>query len=73
MAQPNAKLERKSIWTRIKETLSELKKVSWPSFKTVIKSTGIVLAVVLFFLIALIGIDGLLGFLYRMLTGFSST
>ena len=28
---------------------SELKKVSWPSFKTVLKNTGIVLLVVLFF------------------------
>ena len=28
---------------------SELKKVSWPDFKTVLKNTGIVLLVVLFF------------------------
>ena len=28
---------------------SELKKVSWPNFKTVLKNTGIVLVVVLFF------------------------
>lgn len=28
---------------------SELKKVSWPNFKTVLKNTGIVLLVVLFF------------------------
>ncbi|MCL1944974.1 MAG: preprotein translocase subunit SecE [Firmicutes bacterium] len=70
MAQQVAKKEKKGFWNRIKETLSELKKVSWPSFKTVVKSTGIVLAVVLFFLIALIGIDSLLGFLYQLLTGF---
>jgi len=70
MAQAVVKKERKSLWTRIRETFSELKKVTWPSFKTVIKSTGIVLAVVLFFLVCLIGIDSLLGWLYRMLTDF---
>ena len=73
MAQQVVKKERKSFWMRIKETLSELKKVSWPSFKTVVKSTGIVLAVVLFFLVTLIGIDALLGFLYRLLTGFAAS
>ena len=32
---------------------SELKKVSWPSFKTVLKNTGIVLLVVLFFAVVI--------------------
>ena len=30
---------------------SELKKVTWPKFPTVVKQTGVVLAVVLFFLV----------------------
>ncbi|MDR3021385.1 MAG: preprotein translocase subunit SecE [Clostridiales bacterium] len=68
MAQQVVKKERKSIWTRIRETIGELKKVSWPSFKTVVKSTGIVIAVVLFFLIVLVGVDSLLGYLYELLT-----
>lgn len=30
---------------------SELKKVTWPTFPTVVKQTGVVLAVVLFFMV----------------------
>ena len=36
---------------------SELKKVTWPSFKTVLKNTGIVLLVVLFFGLIILGSD----------------
>lgn len=36
---------------------SELKKVSWPSFKTVLKNTGIVLLVVLFFAVIIFVAD----------------
>ena len=39
---------------------SELKKVSWPSFKTVAKNTGIVLLVVLFFGVIIFGFDSLI-------------
>ena len=35
---------------RIRGTIDELKKVSWPSFGQVVKQTGIVLAVVVVFL-----------------------
>ncbi len=52
---------------RIKETFGELKKVTWPSFATVIKQTGIVLGVVLVFLVVMIGFDQLLGLLYNVL------
>ncbi|MBQ2723452.1 MAG: preprotein translocase subunit SecE [Clostridia bacterium] len=41
---------------------SELKKVSWPTAKTVAKNTGIVLLVVLFFALLLLGVDT--GFMY---------
>ncbi len=41
---------------------SELKKVSWPTAKTVAKNTGIVLIVVLFFALLLLGVDT--GFMY---------
>ena len=41
------KPKRKSkIATFFKEAFSELKKVSWPSFKTVLKTTLVVLGVV---------------------------
>ena len=47
---------------------SELKKVSWPSFKTVLKNTGIVLLVVLFFAVIIFGVDALLAFLMGLLS-----
>lgn len=46
---------------------SELKKVSWPTFKTVMKNTGIVLLVVLFFGVLLYGFDTLFGWLVSLM------
>ena len=37
----------KRIGARLKDTFSELKKVTWPTFPKIIKQTGIVLVVVL--------------------------
>ena len=37
----------KRMWGKIKEVFSELKKVTWPSFKTVMKQLGCVLVTVL--------------------------
>lgn len=42
---------------------SELKKVSWPNFKTVLKNTAIVLLVVLFFAVIIFGVDALFAYL----------
>lgn len=46
-------------WIKSKVTgmISELKKVTWPKFSKVLKQTGVVLVVVLFFLIIVTGID----------------
>ena len=44
---------------RLKETVSELKKVSWPGFKQVAKQTGIVLAFVLVFAVVIFGFERL--------------
>ena len=43
-----------------KETMSELKKVSWPSFKQALTQTGTVLVVVAVFMFVVLGIDLLL-------------
>ena len=51
----------------IKEIISELKKVSWPTFAKVMAETGIVLVVVLFFLLVILGFDSLLSFLFSLL------
>ena len=61
--------EKRGLGKRIKETVSELKKISWPTFGTVVKKTGVVLAVVIFFAIVLFAFDLLLSVLYQLLVG----
>ena len=60
--------EKRKFGSRIKETASELKKVSWPSAKETAKKTGVVIAVVLFFAVVLFGIDRLFAWLYSLFT-----
>ena len=57
----------KRMWKGIKEIVSELKKVSWPTFAKVMAETGIVLAVVVFFLLIILGFDSLLAWLFTLL------
>ena len=77
-AQPKnkkAKKEKKQskLGRKAKETVFELKKVSWPSFKEVVKKTGVVLAVVLFFGLVLFGFDYVLKFMFKLITSSSYT
>ena len=53
----------KRFFAWVGRSWAELKKVSWPNFHTVVKNTGIVLAVVLFFLLVILGLDLLFGYL----------
>lgn len=61
MAQQNA--QKVGFFRRIGnffvKSWSELKKVSWPNFRTVLKNTCIVLLVVLFFALIVFGADSL--------------
>jgi len=57
----------KRMWKGIKEIVSELKKVSWPTFAKVMAETGIVIAVVVFFLLIILGFDSLLAWLFTLL------
>ncbi len=52
---------------RAKETFSELKKVSWPSFKKACTQTGTVLIVVAVFMLVVLGIDSLLFWIINMI------
>ena len=45
------------IGRKLKETFSELKRVTWPTFPKVLKSTGVVLAVVIVFLVVVTAIN----------------
>ena len=60
-----AKAKKPNLFKRLGaffvKSWSELKKVSWPDFKTVLKNTGIVLLVVLFFALIISVADIILG------------
>ncbi|MBQ8885962.1 MAG: preprotein translocase subunit SecE [Clostridia bacterium] len=53
---------------KIKEVFSELKRVTWPTFPKVVKTTGIVLVVVLAFLVVVTGVDSFLGWLLKLIS-----
>ena len=63
------KNNKKSLIKKTKETASELKKVTWPSFSEVVKKTGIVIAFVVIFGLLIFGVDTLLGWLVSLLVG----
>ena len=56
--------------SRTKETLGELKKVTWPTFSKTMKQTGMVLSLVLVFGVAVLGIDLLISFIINLLSSF---
>ena len=45
------------MWVKLKEIFSELKKVTWPSFSTVVKQLGCVLGIVLVVLAIILAMD----------------
>ena len=62
MANATKNKNKKPNWftragAKIKETFSELKRVTWPKFGTVVKTTGVVLVIVLAFLIIVTAVD----------------
>ena len=67
-----AKAKKPNLFKRLGsffvKSWSELKKVSWPNFKTVLKNTGIVLLVVLFFAVIIFGVDALFTFLVSLMS-----
>ena len=64
----NSKKSKNKKPSKIKAAFSELKKVTWPTFPSVVKKTAVVLTVTLVFLVVIIGIDQLLYLLYNLLT-----
>ncbi len=73
MANATKNKNKKPNWfkrtgAKIKETFSELKRVTWPKFGTVVKTTGVVLVIVLAFLIVVSAVDLGLAELLKMLT-----
>ena len=54
---------------KLKETFSELKRVTWPTFPKVVKGTCVVLVVVVIFLVVVTGINYGLQKLLEVITG----
>lgn len=61
------KKEKKSLKKRASEIISELKKVSKPSFGKVVKNTCVVIAVVAICTLLLLGIEKLFSLVYYLL------
>ena len=57
------------IGRKLKETFSELKRVTWPTFPKVVRGTCVVLVVVLAFLVVVTGINYGLNALLQLVTG----
>ena len=62
MANATKTKNKKPNWFRrvgakIKEVFSELKRVTWPTFPTVLKTTGVVLVIVFVFMVVVTGVD----------------
>ena len=73
MANATQTKNKKPSWFRrvgakFKETFSELKRVTWPKFGTVVKTTGVVLVVVAAFLAVVTGVDAFLGWLLDLIS-----
>lgn len=49
-----------------KKSWSELKKVSWPTFRTVMKNTCIVILIVAFFSVVIYGFDTFVSWLIKL-------
>lgn len=59
--------EKGKLKRKAKETISEIKKVTWPTFGEVCKRTGVVLVVVLIFAVVIFGMDTGLYHLVKLL------
>lgn len=57
---------------KIKETFSELKRVTWPSFGKAVKATGVVIVIVLIFMVLVTGVNFGFSKLLELLTGVGS-
>ena len=72
MAQKTKGENKPNIFVRmgrkLKETFSELKRVTWPTFPKVVKSTCVVLVVVAAFLVVVTGINYGLNALLKLIT-----
>lgn len=60
------RVKKGGLGKKMKESLSEIKKVSWPTFGKTVKQTGMVIGVVAVCTLLLFGVDRLLGWLFTL-------
>lgn len=63
----SAKKERFSFKTYVKETNSELKRVTWPTKSELLKSTGVVLTVCILSTILVWAVDSILSSILKLI------
>ncbi len=61
--------EKRTIGQGARATVSELKKVTWPTFGQTLKQTGVVIGFVLIFVVLLLGLNSLFGWLFNLIVG----
>ena len=66
-SKKSAKEKKGGLGKKIKESISEVKKVNWPTFAKVCKQTGMVISVVVICTLVLFGMDRLLSLLFTWL------
>lgn len=66
-SKKSAKEKKGGLGKKLKESVSEIKKVNWPTFAKVCKQTGMVLTVVVVCTLVLFGFDRLLSLLFKWL------
>ena len=66
LTKKEKKEKKPGLFRKLREAWGELKKVTWPTFGTVVKKTLIVIFVTVLFTVVLFGMDYLLGLLYNM-------
>lgn len=59
--------EKRTLAQKTKATVSELKKVTWPTFGQTVKQTGVVIGFVLIFIVILLGLNSLFGWLFNLI------
>jgi len=67
-SKKNNKANAQPKRSKAKETMSELKKVSWPTFGRTMKQTGMVISVVLVFMLVTLGFDSLISWLLKLIS-----
>ena len=63
----NVNNEKRTLGQKTRATVSELKKVTWPTFGQTLKQTGVVIGFVLVFVAILLGLNSLFGWLFNLI------